>query len=89
MPQEACAPTPTRAFYTVKQIAERHPAFTERTLRHWIFNAKSRYAWERGRRVIIPGNGFAKVLARSGRRVYIDEAALIEWLEGGEPGGSI
>lgn len=26
-------------FFTIKQIAERHPALTERTLRHWIFGA--------------------------------------------------
>jgi hypothetical protein len=31
--------------------------------------------------VVIPGNGLGKALVRRGRRVYIDERALLEWLE--------
>src|ERR1700761_1935107 len=70
-----------RVFYTVRQIAERHPAFTERTLRHWIFSAQDRLTWSAGRRTLVPGNGFAKALVRRSRRVYIDERAMFEWLE--------
>jgi hypothetical protein len=73
--------SPPRAFYSPQQIAERHPAFSLRTLRHWIFFAKDRQSWKGGKRVVIPGNGLGKALVRRGRRVYIDERALLEWLE--------
>ncbi len=76
---------PTRTFYTVQQIAQRHPAFTLRTLRHWIFNAKDRYAWKERQRVLIPGNGFDRVIVRLARRVYIDENALFDWLDNPHP----
>lgn len=72
---------PLRTFYTVQQISERHPAFTARTLRHWIFCAKERYMWKDRRRVLVPGNGFDSVIVRMGRRIYIDEKALFEWLQ--------
>jgi hypothetical protein len=75
------SPHADRVFYTVQQIAERHPAFGLRTLRHWIFNAKDRAAWKGGRRTVIPGNGFARVMVKHGRRIYIDELALVAWLE--------
>jgi hypothetical protein len=71
-------------FYTVQQIAERHPAFTVRTLRHWIFKAEDRSSGRGERRIVLPGNGFSQVIVRKGRRVFIDEAALFEWLQGGE-----
>jgi hypothetical protein len=67
-------------FFTVQQIAERHPAFTVRTLRHWIFNAANRRAWKDRQAVVIPGNGFDRVIVRKGRRVFINEAALFAWL---------
>jgi hypothetical protein len=72
---------PPRVFYTPQQISERHPAFSLRTLRHWIFCAKDRYAWKEGKRVSIPGNGLGKAIVRKGRRVYIDEGALLHWLQ--------
>jgi hypothetical protein len=81
MSQESQADDPRRAFYSVQQIAERHPAFTERTIRHWIFFAKERLCWCKGKRTVIPGNGFAKALVKQGRRVYIDESAMVEWLQ--------
>lgn len=67
-------------FFTVKQIAERHPAFTVRTLRHWIFNAANRCSWKNRQAVVIPGNGFDRVIVRKGRRIFINEAALFAWL---------
>lgn len=70
-----------RTFYTVQQVAARHPAFTVRTLRHWIYYAHDRPAWKDGRRVLIPGNGFDRVMFKLGSRIYIDEAALFDWLE--------
>jgi hypothetical protein len=67
-------------FFTVQQIADRHPAFTVRTLRHWIFNAADRRAWKNRQAVVIPGNGFDRVIVRKGRRIFINEAALFAWL---------
>jgi hypothetical protein len=72
---------PTRTFYTVQQIAERHPAFTARKLRHWIFYSKERYAWRDGRRELVPGNGFDRAIVTISRRVYIDETAMFDWLQ--------
>lgn len=71
-----------KQLYSVKQIAERHPGISQRTLRHWIFNAKERRAWERGKVTIIPGNGFDAVMVRAGRKILIDEVALFRWLDG-------
>jgi hypothetical protein len=75
-----CEPV-TKAFFTLQQIAERHPAFTERTLRHWIYNSRPRPASICGRRVLIPGNGFERVMVKIGNRIYINEPALLEWIE--------
>lgn len=52
---------------TVAQLAELNPAFTEPTLRWWIFNAEA--------------IGFAKCLVRIRGRVFIDRVALEAWLE--------
>jgi hypothetical protein len=70
-------------YFTIKQIAERHPALTERTLRHWVHFSVDRVYWHRRRRCVKPGNGFARVIVRKGPRIYIDEAALIAWLREG------
>lgn len=72
-----------RKLYTVKQISEIHPGITERTLRHWIFEAKERKSWEGGKLKMIPSNGFEKVMIRKGTKILIDEMALITWLECG------
>lgn len=55
-----------RSILTVSQVAELNPAFSEATLRWWIFNAER--------------NGFSRCLIRIGGRVYIDRAAFDEWL---------
>lgn len=52
---------------TVAQLAELNPAFSESTIRWWIFNAEK--------------NGFARCLLRVGGRVYIDAVAFKRWLE--------
>lgn len=66
-------------FYTVSQFAIRHPAFTDRTLRAYIFNAEDR---SNSRGEAIPGNGLAAsgALVRQGRRILIDEPKFIEWV---------
>jgi hypothetical protein len=70
-----------RRLLTVKQISELHPGISERTLRHWIFNAKERRSWEKGVAKMIPGNGFDQVMIRKGTKILIDETALLNWLE--------
>jgi hypothetical protein len=82
-PPAASQPPSIGPFFTVQQIAERHPAFTVRTLRHWIFNATNRRAWKDRRAVVVPGNGFDRVIVRKGRRIFINEAALFAWLDRG------
>lgn len=52
---------------TLRQLAERNPAFTEGALRWHVFNAKS--------------NGLDKAIVRIGRRVLIDELEFNRWLE--------
>jgi hypothetical protein len=71
-----------RRFLTVRQVAQLHPGISERTLRHWIFCAKERRSWERGKVRIIPGNGFDQVMIRKGTKILIDEIALFDWLDG-------
>jgi hypothetical protein len=73
--------THNRRFLTVKQVAELHPGISERTLRHWIFCAKERQSWKRGKIKLIPGNGFDQVMIRKGTKILIDEVALLNWLE--------
>ena len=51
---------------TVRQFSEKHPAFTQGSLRNLIFNAKQ--------------NGFDACLVRVGRKILIDEAAFFTWL---------
>lgn len=58
---------PQVRLYTVRQFCERHPWATPGGVRHLIFNAAS--------------NGFHRVIRRIGRRVVIDEAAFLAWLE--------
>jgi hypothetical protein len=71
-----------RTFLSVKQVTERHPGISQRTLRHWIFNAKDRRSWNGGREVLISGNGFGRAIIRKGRKILIDESALLDWLDG-------
>ena len=52
---------------TVAQLAELNAAFSEATIRWWIFNAET--------------NGFERCLVRIGGRVFIDRTAFEAWLE--------
>lgn len=72
---------PDKRLLSVKQVSEKHPGISERTLRHWIFNAKTRRSWSGGSLRIVPGNGFDRVMIRKGTKILIDEIALFEWLE--------
>ena len=52
---------------TVRQHAEKFPAFSQASLRNLIFNAKT--------------NGIDAALIRVGRKILIDEAAFFSWLD--------
>ena len=52
---------------TVKQFAERHPAFSEASLRYHIFHEET--------------NGLNMVLVRVGRKILIKEDAFFDWIE--------
>ena len=52
---------------TVKQFAEKHPAFSESSLRYHIFNEET--------------NGFSSALIRVGRKILIKEDAFFDWIE--------
>ncbi len=54
-------------YLTVKQMADRHPAFSESSLRYHIFNEHT--------------NGFSKVIIRVGRKVLLNEEAFLGWIE--------
>jgi hypothetical protein len=72
----------SRTFLSVKQVTKIHSGISERTLRYWIFNARDRHS-RRGRQlVLIRGNGFEQVMVRKGRKILIDEKALLDWLRG-------
>lgn len=76
-------PKKQRRLLSIKQVTEQHPGITERTLRHWIFNAKERRSWNRGCLEMVPGNGFDRVIVRKGAKILVDEIALLDWLDAG------
>lgn len=57
--------------FTIKQLAEAHPGFTEPAIRDDVFHA--------------PRNGLAEfhAIVRKGRRVYLDEEQYLAWLLAG------
>jgi hypothetical protein len=67
-----------RTLLTVRQFAEKHPAFSQGSLRNLIFNAQPRVT----RKAAIPGNGFDVCLVRMGRKILIDEDKFFAWLDG-------
>lgn len=56
---------------TVAQLAESYPAFSEKTVRWWIYNSQS--------------NGFETCLIRIGTRIYVDRAKFLAWLDSHRP----
>ena len=61
---------------TVPQFSEKHPAFTQPALRHYLFHARPRHS-SKGE---VKGNGLDRAIVRVGRKVLIDEARFFEWL---------
>lgn len=70
-------PPQPRTLLTVKQFADKHPAFSQGSLRNLIFLASPRPA-SNGK---IPGNGLDMALVRIGRKLLIDEKMFFEWVE--------
>ena len=62
---------------TVKQFADKHPAFPQGSLRNLIFLAENRET-SKG---TIKGNGLDTALVRIGRKLLIDEARFFQWIE--------
>ncbi|MDR2013689.1 MAG: hypothetical protein LBQ20_11810 [Rhodanobacter sp.] len=56
----------TTQFLTVRQTAQKYPAFTEPSIRWLIFNRLS--------------NGFSRCIVQIGRRTLIDESEFVAWL---------
>ena len=67
----------TRVLSTVRQFSEKHPAFSQGSLRNLIHLSTERYS-SKGK---IPANGFDTALLRIGRKLLIDEDRFFEWLE--------
>lgn len=76
MQQDEAAP---RELRTLKQFAERYPAWTEASQRALVYASEDRVA-SGGR--VIKGNGLAEAgaIVRVGRRVLIDERAFFRWI---------
>ena len=74
--------TQPRTLLTVRQFAEKHPAFSQGSLRNLIFLAESR-ASSKGH---IPGNGLDVALVRIGRKLLIDEAKFFNWIDAQQGG---
>ena len=74
--------THPRTLLTVRQFAEKHPAFQQGSLRNLIFLAESRNT-SKGR---IAGNGLDVALVRIGRKLLIDEAKFFNWIDAQQGG---
>lgn len=70
---------PAPRVFTVKQFAQRNPAFSELSLRNLIFKSAERQSGLG----LIPGNGLidAGAIVRIGRKVLIDEPAFFKWVD--------
>ncbi len=71
----------SRNLLTVRQFAQRHPAFCEGGLRWLIYNAEARTRVVDGEERLIPGNGLKNAIVRLGRRVLIDETEFFRQIE--------
>jgi hypothetical protein len=55
-------------YLTVRQLSQRHKAFSESSLRYHIFHEKQ--------------NGLSSAIRRVGRKILIREDGFLAWLEG-------
>ncbi len=70
-------PRQIRVLLTVRQFAEKHPAFSYGALRNLIYYAEER----KSSKGPIPGNGLAPAIVRVGRKVLLDEGKFFAWLD--------
>ena len=70
-------PQEIRVLLTVRQFSEKHPAFSQGSLRNLIHLSSERYS-STGE---IPGNGLGMALVRIGRKLLLDEAKFFQWIE--------
>ena len=68
---------PRPALFTVKQFAERNPAFTESALWNIRFKSKPRLC-SKGP---VETNGAESAFVSVGRKVLVDEQAFFEWVK--------
>ena len=66
-----------RALSTVRQFAEKYPAFPQGSLRNLIFLAEPR----KSSKGTIEGNGLDVALVRIGRKLLIDESRFFQWID--------
>jgi hypothetical protein len=59
------------SYFTVKQFSERHPAFSESSLRALIFDGNTNGLTE------------SRAVVRINRKVLINEARFFDWVDGG------
>ena len=68
----------SRILLSVRQFSDKHPAFSQGSLRNLIFLAEDRNT-SNG---VIHGNGLDVALVRIGRKLLIDEVRFFQWIEG-------
>ena len=66
-----------RTLLTVRQFADKHPAFPQGSLRNLIFLAEIRHT-SKGK---IKGNGLDIAMVRLGRKLLIDESKFFQWVD--------
>ena len=66
-----------RNLLTVKQFADKYPAFSQSSLRNLIFLAQQR----KSSKGAIKGNGLNIALIRLGRKLLIDEVKFFVWID--------
>ena len=69
--------TKSRTLLTVSQFSEKHPAWTQASLRNLIFYSQPRESSLGA----VPGNGLDSAIRRIGRKILIDEDKFFIWLD--------
>lgn len=72
-----------RTYLTVRQFSDKHPAWSQASLRNLIFYSQPRYSTKG----TIPGNGLEIAIVRIGRKLLLDEGKFFEWLDNQNGGG--
>jgi len=75
--QQVTSQTHVPVLSTIRQFSERHPTFSQGSLRNLIYLSTERCS-SKGK---IPGNGLAIALLRIGRKLLIDEAKFFQWVD--------